>query len=416
MGDRFFRRKKVRGVPSPVSTTSELSLIFKDREKLSPRYVPTTLLHRENQMSQLGGFFKEALVRPDRIFLKPVQLIGPAGTGKTSTLIRFGEKFTGEAKKKGITVQHVYVNLKLQGGSRVVLYRYLLEKATPEVYSSSLSAEEMLRAMVKELYESKKYLVISLDEIDYFIKSTKETRVVYDLARLNEIDPQQHSNVIGVIFVARNKEWHEKLDDAELSTLGRFAIEFPPYRSSEILDILTQRSEEAFQPGALSPRVLEYIADLTASPPVTGDIRYALDLLLFAGMVAENQASDRVRLDQVRFVHGELHPSITEEDIMNLPKKEHVISLLAVVRSLKSKEESPYTTLKEIRLNMSQLSEEMNLKPLDDLETYVQDLNDRGLIEIHSLNEIGIKGASTRELEGYVESLLRRIQDGVYDK
>lgn len=367
-------------------------------------------------MRQLNSFFKEAVARPERIFLKPAQLVGPAGTGKTSTLIRFGEKFTAEAQRNGVTVQHVYVNLKLQGGSRVVLYRYLLEKATPEVYSSSLSAEEMLRAMVRQLHDSKKYLIISLDEIDYFIRSTKETRVVYDLARLNEVDPGQYTNVIGVIFVARNKEWHDKLDDAELSTLGRFAIEFPPYRSSEILDILTQRSEEAFQPGVVSPRVLSYIADLTATPPITGDIRYALDLLLFAGMVAENQASEKLRLDHVRFVHGELHPSITEEDIMNLPKKEHVVSLLAVVRSLRSKEESPYTTLKEIRLNMNQLSEEMSLKPLDDLETYVQDLSDRGLIEIRSLNEIGIKGASTRELEGYIENLLRRIEDGVYDK
>jgi archaeal cell division control protein 6 len=283
------------------------------------------------------------------------------------------------------------------------------------VYSSSLSAEEMLRAMIGELRHSNKHLIISLDEIDYFIKSTKETRVVYDLARLNEIDPLQATNVLGVIFVSRNKEWHEKLDAAEISTIGRFAIEFPPYRSSEILDILAQRSEEVFQPGVVSSQVLAYIADLTASPPVTGDIRYGLDLLLFAGMVAENQSSERVRLDHVRLVHGELHPSITEEDIMNLPKKEHVIVLLAVVRSLRNKEESPYASLKDIRTGMNLLSQEMKIKPVDDLETYVQDLHDRGLIEIRSLNEIGIPGASTRILEGYIESLLRRIEDGFHD-
>jgi archaeal cell division control protein 6 len=373
------------------------------------------LLHRESQMRQLEDFFSASLSNPDRAFLKTAQLIGPAGTGKTSTLTRFGERFTAEAKNRGITAQHVYVNLKLQGGSRVVLYRYLLEKATPEVYSSSLSAEEMLRAMIGELRHSNKHLIISLDEIDYFIKSTKETRVVYDLARLNEIDPLQATNVLGVIFVSRNKEWHEKLDAAEISTIGRFAIEFPPYRSSEILDILAQRSEEVFQPGVVPSQVLAYIADLTASPPVTGDIRYGLDLLLFAGMVAENQSSERVRLDHVRLVHGELHPSITEEDIMNLPKKEHVIVLLAVVRSLRNKEESPYASLKDIRTGMNLLSQEMKIKPVDDLETYVQDLHDRGLIEIRSLNEIGIPGASTRILEGYIESLLRRIEDGFHD-
>ena len=374
------------------------------------------LLHRESQMRQLEDFFSASLRNPDQAFLKTAQLIGPAGTGKTSTLTRFGERFTAEAKKRGITAQHVYVNLKLQGGSRVSALQVPARESDPRGgTSSSLSAEEMLRAMIGELRHSNKHLIISLDEIDYFIKSTKETRVVYDLARLNEIDPLQATNVLGVIFVSRNKEWHEKLDAAEISTIGRFAIEFPPYRSSEILDILAQRSEEVFQPGVVSSQVLAYIADLTASPPVTGDIRYGLDLLLFAGMVAENQSSERVRLDHVRLVHGELHPSITEEDIMNLPKKEHVIVLLAVVRSLRNKEESPYASLKDIRTNMSLLSQEMKIKPVDDLETYVQDLHDRGLIEIRSLNEIGIPGASTRILEGYIESLLRRIEDGFND-
>jgi cell division control protein 6 len=125
--------------------------IFKDKEKLSPRYVPANLLHREKQVEELDNLFKQTTVDPAKTFLKPVQIIGPAGTGKTSTVLRFGQKFVNDARKNGVSTQHIYVNLKLQGGGRVILYRYLLEQATPEVYSSSLSGEEILRIMLRQL-------------------------------------------------------------------------------------------------------------------------------------------------------------------------------------------------------------------------------------------------------------------------
>ena len=47
----------------------------------------------------------------------------------------------------------VYVNLELHGGSRVILYRYLLEQIAPEVHSLSMGGEEMLTQLVKFLKE-----------------------------------------------------------------------------------------------------------------------------------------------------------------------------------------------------------------------------------------------------------------------
>jgi cell division control protein 6 len=386
--------------------------VFKDREKLSPRYVPQNLLHRERQIEEMANIFRESMTDPSKSFLKPLQIIGPSGTGKTSTVIRFGERFVAEARRNGFSAQHVYVNLKLQGGSRVILYRYLLEKATPEVYSSSLSGEEMLRAMLRQLGESNKFLLLSLDEVDYFIKSTKETRIIYDLTRLNEIDPQAGNNVTGVNFVARSKEFHQRLDKVELSTLGRMTVEFPPYTSDEIVDILTQRATEAFKPGAVSEEVLRHVSDLTASPPVGGDLRYALDMLLFAGTIAENRQSDTVQMDDIRKVYAEGHPSITEEDIMNLPRREHLIALLAIMRSLKGRD-APYVGLREVRLDAKVICEEKGLSPMEDVEEYVQDLSDRGLVEVRSLKEIGIPGAPGEHLEKYLDSLLKRVEDGL---
>jgi Cdc6-like AAA superfamily ATPase len=148
-------------------------------------------------------------------------------------------------------------------------------------------------------------------------------------------------------------------------------------------------------------------------PPVNGDVRYALDPLLYSGNLAENQSSERVLPDHVRRVHGETHPSITEEDILNLPKKEHLIALLAVVRSLKSKKRT-YATMRDIRISCGMLCEEMKLKPLDDLDDYLQDLHDRRIIEILSLKEIGISGVPTEKLEHFLDALLKRLELGLH--
>ncbi|MEM2921093.1 MAG: AAA family ATPase [Candidatus Bathyarchaeia archaeon] len=389
--------------------TRSRSQIFKDREKLSPRYIPQTLPHREEHIDSLYDTFRDALLSPSKAFLKTIQIVGPAGSGKTCTVLRFGQKFESDAERLKRDIRHVYINLKLQGGSRVVLYRYLLEAGAPEVYSSSLSAEEMLRVMLRQLRESKRYLLISLDEIDYLVRSTKDAGVVYDLTRLNEIEPSKACNVLGVIFTARSRDFQERLDRAELSTLGRIPMEFSPYTSTEVFDILAERVKEAFQPGAISDEVLEYIADLTANTPANGDLRYALDLLLYSGNLAESQGAERVIPDHVRKVHGEINPSVTEEDILNLPKKEHLIALLAVVKSLKSMRKT-YTSMRDIRLNAGMVCEDLRFKPIEDLDEYLQDLHDRRIIEIRSLREIGISSVPAENLERFLDKLLNRLE------
>src|SRR5438093_2798664 len=97
----------------PVEQSSKK--IFLDKRKLSTRYVPTNLPHRDKQLQELDDFFRDSLADPSKDFLKALQIIGPAGSGKTSTVTHFGDYFEKEAKKAGVNLQHVYVNLKLQG-------------------------------------------------------------------------------------------------------------------------------------------------------------------------------------------------------------------------------------------------------------------------------------------------------------
>lgn len=46
--------------------------------------------------------------------------------------------------------------------------------------------------------------------------------------------------------------------------------------------------DEAFHPGVVDEEVLDFISDITASPPINGDVRVGLDLLYYSGTLAEN--------------------------------------------------------------------------------------------------------------------------------
>lgn len=381
------------------------SPIFRDRSKLSPRYIPANLPHRERQMEQIHYVFHDSYLAPDRFPLAVLQIIGPAGIGKTSTVLKFSKLLEQDFVRNRLAIKIAYVNLKLQGGNKYAIYRLLLERIAPELPAQGLSAEEMLRYLLRYLYENRIHSLIILDEIDYLIKSTKDSSIIYDLTRLNEFDPDKPCNVKGVIFIARSTEFYTRLDQAELSTLGRVPIEFPMYSIKQISDILASRSAEAFNPKAIGSDIIDETSKITISPDVNGDVRYGLDLLLYAGNLAESQGTGRINLDQIRKVHGQINPSITTEEVEGLSKSQ-IFTLMALVRALRIKKKQ-YVELKEIRLRMSELSEEFKLKKLD-IEDSLHDLQLRKMIEIRSLKEIGIHGASLQELEPILQKQIKR--------
>jgi archaeal cell division control protein 6 len=372
------------------------SEIFRDRSKLSPRYIPADLPHREKQIEQIQHVFKESYSNPDKFPLVVLQIIGPAGIGKTSTVLKFSKLLGEDFAKNRLKIKTAYVNLKLQGGNKYAIYKFLLERIAPELPAQGLSAEEMLRYLLRYLRENKIYALIILDEIDYLIKVTKDSGIIYDLTRMNEFDPEIPGNVKGVIFIARSIEFYSKLDQAELSTLGRVPMEFPIYSIKQISDILISRCSAAFNVKAIGSDVIDEVSKITTSPTVNGDIRYALDLLLYAGNLAESQGTGRVYLDQIRKVNGQIHPSITTEEMEELSKNQ-IFTLIALVRALRVKKKQ-YVELKEIRSYALELIEEFKLKKLD-IEDHLHDLQVRKIIEIRSLKEIGIQGASLQELE-----------------
>lgn len=385
-----------------------MASIFKDRSKLSPRYIPEKLPHRDGQIEVLLSLYEHTLEDPESAFLQVTQIVGGVGTGKTCTAVNFGKRIEREASRLDVSLKHVYVNAKVEGTGRYVLYRRMLEKAAPKIASRSLSPEEMLFQLVRYLKDEKEYVILTIDEIDYLCK--RGEHVIYDLTRLNEISPGEPINILGVLLISRDFSYYKFLEPSELSTLGRCVVEFPPYTSGQIKDILWDRVKMAFKPGAVSDEVLDFISDLTAKPPVNGDVRVALDLLLYSGNLAENMGHSKILPDHVRMVYAETHPGITTEDILDLSDRGKLV-LLGLVRALKSQKKA-YVGLREIREGYQIACEERGIKPAGEVEEYMQDLIDRGIVSMKSLREFGISDVPAEDLERFLNGVIERLKVG----
>ena len=381
------------------------SRIFHDRSKLSSRYIPNELHHRETEMLLLLTMFKDSYIKPDEFLFSTPQIVGRSGIGKTSTILKFSKMLENEFIKSGLTLKVAYINLKLQGGNKYAVYRFLLEKIAPELPSQGLSAEEMLRYLLSYLTENKLYIMIILDEIEFLLRSNKDSGIIYDFTRLNEFDLSKHCNVIGVVFIARSTDFHDKIDSSELSTLGRLPIEFKPYSIDEISDILLTRTSESFNPNVVGTDIIDEVSLITTSSQVGGDVRYALDLLLYAGNLAEANGSDRITLDQIRKVHGYNKPSLTIEDLKELPKS-HLLTLMAILK-VQSKRKKQYIELKEIRVYALELADEYKIKKFE-FEDSMNDLLERKIVEMKSLKEIGMNITSLVELEPLLEQQINK--------
>jgi cell division control protein 6 len=386
------------------------SIIFKDRKKLSPRYLPKEISHREKQIDLLVRTFLDIKDDSDKFPLTIIQIIGPAGIGKTSTVMKFSDILENELKKSKVNIKIVYINLKLQGGNKYAIYKYLLTCIAPELPAQGLSAEEMLRQMLDYLIINNIYSIIILDEIDYLIKISKEIGIIYDLTRLNEFDPSKKCNVKGVIFIARSTEFYEKLDEAELSSMGRAYIEFPNYTIDQVIDILIRRSKDAFQDNVIGTDILDWIAKTVVSPIVNGDIRYALDLLSYAGNLAESEGTEKVLLDHVKKINKQIYNGITDDDIKELSKLQ-IIVLLGIIKGLKIKNKD-YVELKEVRMQSLEIAEKYKLKKLD-VEDILDDLATRKIIKIISLKKISLISSSIDNLE---KTLMSRIDSDIDSK
>ena len=347
--------------------------VFRKREALLHHYVPDFLPHRQEELERLKRWFEPVL--SEKVNMK-VHIYGPMGTGKTVLCNRLGRYLMDEAERRGVNLKFVNINLAYTPKPYYVMSS-LMEKVVGNP-GLGLGPEEMLINIVEKICSEDMKLVVALDEVDTYIMEKRNPKILYLFPRVHELDPNAAGR-ISLIYISRSLKWLDRLDEATLDTLGRTAaVKLEKYELGEIEDILGYRVEEAFQPAAVPSEIIEFTAQISYR---CGGIRYALELLLGAGVIADSEGSSTVKADYVRRVHASI-PKGTNGAIYPDELSIHKQMLLKAVMDGLRSGGSPYLTFEEA-YSLYAVECELQDKEAEDKETiqsYLQDLSSEGYV------------------------------------
>jgi len=294
--------------------------LFVDRNTLSHDYIPELAVHRETQTKHLAGILAPALsgAKVSNVFL-----YGKTGTGKTLV----ARQVTSELERTSGAIKVMYINCKMKRVSDTE-YRLFAELARGlgrAVPPTGLPTDHVYRTFFNALDSRKWYVVLVLDEIDALVKKIGDD-VLYNLSRANQDLKMAKISIIGI---SNNISFMDCLDPRVKSSLSEEEIIFPPYNATQLQDILKQRAELAFMPGALGPGVIEKCAALAAQEH--GDARKALDLLRVAAELAERANNSKITTIHVDMAEDKLDLDRISEVVRAQPKQSLAV-LSAIVK------------------------------------------------------------------------------------
>lgn len=245
----------------------EENLVISDLRVLTEHFIPSRIVHREGQLHALRDNLKP--ITEDR---KPRNsfLFGEPGTGKSCISLYIAEEL-----KKHIPVFCSYVNCWQYSSRFRILLKILQDLGLSlSVHRKGTPTDELLDMLVGKFRE--KPCLVILDEID----KLESEKVLYDLLEVG----------VCLLFIANSGTVFHRVDPRIRSRLsGMDNIEFRPYTSAEIFDILKDRAEWGLVTDVVKNVQLERIADFSE-----GDARTAIEALRVAAERAENADAERI--------------------------------------------------------------------------------------------------------------------------
>jgi cell division control protein 6 len=364
--------------------------VFKDEAKLDINFIPSRLPHREKEHRLLMEFFDFLLRFPERMSQRVI-ITGDVGTGKTALAQRFGTDITLEANKAGVKLRYVHVNCREYRGKLLLILQHAIAVFHPTFPKRGYSAEEVLSTLLQSLDEENAHLILTLDEFDTLIER-EGAEAVYKLTRLQEMRPDKPQR-ISLICILRDLKATERLDASARSTLQRNLISLEKYSRQQLVDILNDRVQLAFQPSAVSEDVTSLVAELASSE--NGNARFAIELLWRAGKYADADGLDEVSPECLRKAVSSIIPTLRKSELASLGLHEKLF-LLGAARVFKENQKA-YASLAEIERAYAVVCEEFDEQPRShtQLWKHAQFLSALGILKTE-VASTGTRGRSTR--------------------
>jgi len=292
--------------------------VFKKKDTLSIRFAPDNIPHRDKQLKQIAMIIAPVLrnEKPSNIFI-----YGKTGTGKTLVVSNVINMLLKSVEEVDAKLKMIYVNCKMKKttDTEYRLLANLLSYFGETIPYTGLPTNELYTRFYKHLDSTGQNVIIVLDEIDSLIRKIGDD-ILYNLTRVNQDLDKSHLTIIGI---SNNISFVDILDPRVRSSLSEEEIIFPPYNASELRDILTERTGEAFTSGVVPTGVVAKCAALAAQEH--GDARKALDLLRVAGEIAERTGSSVVDEKHVDMAEKKLDIDKIMETIQSQPKQSQAV-------------------------------------------------------------------------------------------
>lgn len=310
--------------------------IFANRELVRVGHIPDRekIVGRDEEINFVGKALGPAIKGgpPANITIH-----GKTGTGKSLVSRYMVEEAQRRATQNDVNFQHVYLDCSDIGSETEAIRSIATDVrdslgADTRIPSKGISRNKYMNRLWDMLDDHDvDSLVVILDEVDKLDgdkdRDDDDDELLMKLSRAEERG--NTDTYVGIICVSNKIEWRQNVDERVDSSLSDRKTVFNPYDANDIRAILNER-RDAFYDDVLDSAVIARIAALSAREH--GDARKAVDMLRYAGEIAERQNDDRVREAHLDEAKEQAEADQFAELVSgSTPHVKHVLRALALV-------------------------------------------------------------------------------------
>jgi len=258
------------------------------------------IVGRDDQLGRVVDNLKPVLQNegiPDML------LSGPSGTGKSLIIHAVCKQIVELCESQDKTFGVLSINCEGPKTADRAVYRLVKSAANdlgvdPGVPQTGVSTDQKLERLYELMREYYDGVIFILDEIDMLEGPYQEAEynsLIYQLSRARKL--ADFDGPISLTTITNYADFMKDLNSRAQSSYNPDDIFFDDYDANQLRSILHNR-QDAFKPDSITDDVIPLVAAFGSQ--THGDARKAIDLLRWAGELAERRGADTVTETDVR--------------------------------------------------------------------------------------------------------------------